>query len=352
MDGFTVAEQIAADSNLAGIAVMMLTSADGQGDAVRCRAIGLSAYLVKPVKPAELHRAILTVLPIKPPSVEIVLPPNALLAGIPDARPLKILLAEDNIVNQRVAVRLLEKFGHTITIANHGGEAVKAFDREHFDVILMDVQMPEVDGFEATRMIRDRDDVSGRRTPIVAMTAHAMKGDRERCLEGGMDEYISKPVQRTELLRVLAWAADRKHEPVAVSITQTPPPTKILASVPVDDGPPACDYAAALERLGGDEELFAEVAGVFRDDAPKMLNDLRKSIAANDPVGVRRSAHGLKGASGYVGGTEVAAVAQQIEHLGATNDLAIAPDLLSALEREVTRLSLALSQMTQSLSHK
>ena len=191
--------------------------------------------------------------------------------------------AEDNVVNQRVVVRLLEKYGHAVTLAADGRQAVAAHVKVAFDLVLMDVSMPEMDGFEATQVIREREAGTDRRTPIVAMTAHAMKGDRERCLAAGMDDYVSKPVERAELTRVLAWAAGA---PVV------PDPE------PVVERGPALDYRAALQRFGGDEELFADVAGVFRADAPRLLGELRHAVAAGDAPAVQRTAHGLKGAAG------------------------------------------------------
>jgi signal transduction histidine kinase/CheY-like chemotaxis protein len=210
MDGFAVARRIAEDRSLIGTAILMLTSADHQGDAVRCREIDVAAYLVKPVKPAELNRAIAAALQSASPSrtgLRPVTSPPPAPADVPATRPLRVLVAEDNPVNQRVITRMLEKLGHSMVVTDDGAKAVAAFDRERFDVVLMDVQMPEMDGFEATAVIRRREAGTGRRTPVVAMTAHAMKGDRERCLAGGMDEYVSKPVQRAEVVRVLAWAA-------------------------------------------------------------------------------------------------------------------------------------------------
>ncbi len=238
--------------------------------------------------------------------------------GATASRPLRILLAEDNAVNQRVAVRLLEALGHAVAVAGHGGEALAALDRAAFDLVLMDVQMPEVDGFEATAEIRRREEGTGRRTPVVAMTAHAMKGDRERCLAAGMDDYLSKPVARAEMVRVLAWADARKARPAA--------------------GPPPLDRAAAVERLEGDEGLWAEVAALFRADAPRLLAELREAIGAADPAAVQRAAHGLKGAAGYVGAGPTADAAHRLERLGAAGDLAAAAGALADLDREVSRL--------------
>ena len=229
MDGFAVVEQIAREPWLGLPAILILTSGDRHGHAQRCRDLGLPAPLVKPIKPAQLHGTITAMLRNDP--CHLAVAPAALpiicqeakeesrektrLHRVPRltpgaARPLRILLAEDNLLNQRVALRLLEKEGHIVTIANHGGEVLKAIELQHFDVILMDVQMPEVDGFEATHQIRAREAGLITQTFIVAMTAHAMKGDRERCLAEGMDDYLSKPVRRSGLMRILQPLAARQ----------------------------------------------------------------------------------------------------------------------------------------------
>jgi PAS domain S-box-containing protein len=230
MDGFTVAQRIRQEPALAGAAILLLTSADRQGDAARCRDLGVAGYLVKPVKPAELNRAIATAVRSAIVTATGTAPrTESVHAEVPSG--LRILVAEDNAVNQLVIVRLLKKLGHIVTIAGDGRQALAAlFGPEPgksavgflpipaFDLVLMDVQMPEMDGFEATKVIRERDAESGRRTPVVAMTAHAMKGDRERCLAAGMDDYVSKPLQRAELIRVLNWASASAAQP------RNPPP--------------------------------------------------------------------------------------------------------------------------------
>lgn len=194
LDGFTLADQIRKDINLIGSTIMMLTSAGHLGDASRCRALGISAYLVKPIRQAELLQSICQVLQRtgQPQQAELRSASSAFSS-------LRILLAEDNKVNQSLAVRLLEKWGHTVTIAENGLEAVEALQRASFDLILMDVQMPKMDGMEATTAIRMRERSTGERIPIIALTAHALNGDRERCLEAGMDAYVPKPLSRKEL---------------------------------------------------------------------------------------------------------------------------------------------------------
>jgi two-component system sensor histidine kinase/response regulator len=201
MDGFSLAELIHKDRELAGTAVMMLTSAGHLGDAARCRELGISAYLVKPVRQRELLDSILRVLG-KIPVTEAV--PLITRHTLREARNrAQILLAEDNTVNQTLAVRLLEKRGYTVTVAADGAVALAALEKNSFDLVLMDVQMPNMDGFEATAAIRAKEKLTGGRIPIVAMTAHALKGDQERCISAGMDGYITKPIRTSELFSTI-----------------------------------------------------------------------------------------------------------------------------------------------------
>jgi CheY-like chemotaxis protein len=191
---------------------MMLTSAGHRGDAARCEELGVSAYLLKPIRQSELREAVARVLGTKEQEGAIPLITRYSLQGSQEpSASLHILLAEDNLVNQRLAARLLEKRGHTVVIAANGREALKAFENEDFDLLLMDLQMPEMDGFEATVAIRKKEKDSGSHLPIVALTAHAMKGDREKCLAGGMDGYLTKPIRPQELDELLEiYVAPRK----------------------------------------------------------------------------------------------------------------------------------------------
>jgi len=183
---------------------MMLTSAGHRGDAERCRSLGISAYLMKPIRQSELREAIARILGAREQSHPI---PLITRFSLQDAREpaeiLNVLVAEDNLVNQRLATRLLEKRGHRVTVAANGREAVEAYARVRFDLVLMDLQMPEMDGFEATAAIRRREMGGVTHLPIIALTAHAMKGDQERCLAAGMDGYLAKPIRTPELDEVL-----------------------------------------------------------------------------------------------------------------------------------------------------
>jgi len=201
-DGFSLAEQIRQDPELGSTLIMMLTSGDRPGEIARCEELGIAAYLLKPIKQSELFDAIVLALGVNAVDEETPAEP-APPAPSAGGRPLRILLAEDSLVNQKLAVGLLEKHGHRVTLANHGREALAALESQDFDLILMDVQMPEMDGYEATAAIRAREQETRRHIPIVAMTAHAMKGDRERCLEAGMDGYVAKPIRAQQIFEAI-----------------------------------------------------------------------------------------------------------------------------------------------------
>ncbi|MFL5338812.1 MAG: response regulator, partial [Gemmataceae bacterium] len=241
MDGFELARRIQQQPDLAGATIMMLSSGGRPGDSARCRELGIASYLTKPVRQSELRKAIQTAL-----GATTVRRGGGELKPAAECRPLHVLLAEDNPINQKLAVRLLEKQGHSIVIAVNGRDAVATWEREPFDLILMDVQMPDVDGLTAATMIRERESRSGgRHTPILAMTAHAMKGDRERCLQAGMDDYVSKPIRSEELyaaIRNLAEGCDVSEEPVANN--EAAPLRRLV------------DWDQALSYVGGDEELL------------------------------------------------------------------------------------------------
>jgi PAS domain S-box-containing protein len=331
MDGFDLAAQVQQRPHLAGSTILMLTSAGQPGDIARCRELGIEAYLTKPVKQSELLDAIVTALSASLQHAEPEAPAPAPPPG-PSRRALRVLLAEDNAVNQRLAVRLLEKQGHSVALAVNGKEAVAAARHEPFDLVLMDVQMPELDGLEATAQIRQEERETGRHVPILAMTAHAMKGDRERCLAAGMDAYISKPVQAAEL-----WEAVRKLVPGAA-----------VAAAPAAAAPPlALDRARVLARLGGDEELLKELVGLFLADCPRLLADIDDALARGDAAKLRLTAHALKGAAGHFGAAATVDVAKRLETLGRNGNLAGAPETAAALKEELERLKPALAALAQ-----
>jgi two-component system sensor histidine kinase/response regulator len=329
MDGFTLVEELRKRQDLAPQTIMMLTSADRQADAARCRRLGMAAYLVKPVKADELQIAILAALSGISRDKRVPAPARqdvASAAGEAQLAKLRILLAEDNPVNQRVALHILQKAAHSVVAVGNGREALDALAREDFDVVLMDVQMPEMDGFEATDAIRTKEKITGRHLPIIAMTAHAMKGDRERCLEAGMDDYVSKPVHAAELLRVL-----QKFSPQAAASPLAPAP-------PVAAERAVFAHQTALDRLDGDEKLLEEVIQLFVGDAPNRMAEVRAALEQGDPKRLQMAAHSLKGAAGYIGAERTAAQSLKLEELGNKGDLSPALDEYRQLEHEVEQL--------------
>ena len=220
MDGFSFIEQIRRKPGLCTAMIMLLTSAGSRGDSTRCEQLGVAAYLMKPVRQSELREAVARILGAREQNGAIPLLTRYALADArdPDAS-LRVLLAEVNAVNQRLATRLLEKRGHRVTVTANGREAVESVEKHTYDLILMDVQMPEMDGLEATAVIREREKRKGSHIPIIALTAHAMKGDRERCLAAGMDGYLTKPIRSQELDEVLETYLARRNGKVQVSET-------------------------------------------------------------------------------------------------------------------------------------
>jgi CheY-like chemotaxis protein len=206
MDGFTLAQHIHSDPSLDGATIMMLTSVGQVGDAARCRALGISAYLVKPIRQSELLEAICAVLHQVPAVASAPLVTKHSLREEHNRQ--RILLAEDNEINQKLAVRLLEKRGFAVTVVGDGRAAIAEHEKNPFDAILMDIQMPEMDGFEATVVIRRKEKSTGAHVPIIAMTAHALKSDEERCLKAGMDAYVSKPIRTADLFATLQGCLD------------------------------------------------------------------------------------------------------------------------------------------------
>jgi len=321
LDGFEVAGRIRERADLAGATIMMLTSGGQYGDRSRCRELGVAAYLTKPVKQSDLFDAIglaLGRMSIKP------VRPAPLPQGSAAVTPLRILLAEDNVVNQRVAVGLLKKRGHHVVVAGTGLAALAAMETEPFDLVLMDVQMPEMGGFEATAAIRAREEGTARRTRIVAMTAHAMSGDRERCAAAGMDGYLPKPIVPAALFEVVEGSA----RPAAAG-----------------DDTATFDRADLLKRLSGDEDLLADVIKMFVEDCPHRLEAIRGGVERGDAAEIGAEAHALKGAAGNLSAGAVFAAARALEAAAAEGRLDAVGDLCERLTAEADRL-LALLRRT------
>jgi signal transduction histidine kinase/CheY-like chemotaxis protein len=245
--------------------------------------------------------------------------PVAMLPADLPARRLHVLLAEDNVVNQQLAVGILQRRGHRVTVVANGEAALSAIERTPFDLVLMDVQMPVLGGFEATAEIRRREAGTGRHLPVIAMTAHAIKGDRERCLAAGMDEYLSKPIDSKRLLAMI----------------------EAIAGI-APESPARETLHAILERTGGDDELTREVCGLFLDDLPAHLTAIRAAIDSGDAESLSRAAHALKGSAANFGDSPVVAAARALEECGRAADLSDAPRLWSWLVAEAESLQAAL----------
>ena len=330
MDGFAVAGKLQAMPEAVGTVVMMLSSSGEYSDAARCRSLGMASFMVKPVSSSELLKEIVQVLssasqgrrptaPVSPTAdAQAELPATGQRAAIP----LRILLAEDNAVNRQLALTVLERRGHHVTVAHTGREALEALDEVSVDLILMDLQMPEMSGLEATAAIRARERQNGGRVPIVAMTAHAMKGDRERCLEAGMDGYLSKPINRRELVELVEAVAPREsNQPAAATPAR-----------------PAWSPEAMLGRLGGDEPLARQLAALFLGECPRMMIAIREAVALGSAEDLRRAAHAFKGSVGNFTDGPPMTTAFELEQIGRDNRIAAAPAVLSRLDAEVDAL--------------
>jgi two-component system, sensor histidine kinase and response regulator len=333
MDGFGLVEQIKENGGLSSSTIMMLTSGGQRGDAARCGELGIAAYLLKPVRQSELREAIVRVLGTKEQvGATSMITRNTLQEDADPSKSLHILLAEDNPVNQKLAVRLLEKRGHHVMLAGNGKEALSALAKGSFDLVLMDVQMPEMDGLEATAALRDREQATGHHQPVVAMTALAMKGDRERCIAAGMDGYLSKPIRPQELDELL-------DSYVALERAERP---ALEAKAAVND----CVCAQELlERVDGDRSFLAELLELFRADYPVQIGKGRQAVVNDDAAGLQQVAHTLKGALKNLAAPAAAELASELEVMGKKGDITLAAGKVMALEAEVARVVMALEAL-------
>jgi CheY-like chemotaxis protein/HPt (histidine-containing phosphotransfer) domain-containing protein len=248
-----------------------------------------------------------------------------------------VLLAEDNLINQKVASGLLASQGHRVTLAGNGHEALAALEKSRFDVVLMDIQMPDMDGFEATAIIRQAERASGTRVPIIAMTAHAMKGYRERCLEAGMDGYLAKPVRREELSAILSQVAAVGASRPATEVGPASPAADVAADVDV------VNWETAKASVQGDEALLLEIIGIFLDEGPAMLAAIRSSLDAGDLPRLRICAHTLKGAVVHFGATAAVSAAARVEDAAREADPATAALACRELEVELEQVKARLA---------
>jgi two-component system sensor histidine kinase/response regulator len=334
MDGATLGKKIKEDTDLCKTILMLLTSQGKRGDAKRMEEIGFAAYLTKPVKSAQLRDCLALAIGSKSPvsgtSSRSIITRHSVVEA--KKHKIRILLAEDNFTNQKVALHILDKIGYRAEAVANGQDVLSALERNSYDLILMDVQMPELDGFETTMAIRRKEKETGQHIPIIAMTAHAMKGDRERCMEAGMDDYISKPVQPKEVIA----AIERQ-------LRETPAATSEGPRVKILKGKEVFDKKSLLSRLGGDEQIFKEIVEAFLEDAPLQMEKLKRALEEGNSGEMERQAHLLKGAAMNMGGKEMQTVAWKMEVAAKDGDLSrvrsLAEELVSAFERLKEALS-------------
>jgi CheY-like chemotaxis protein/HPt (histidine-containing phosphotransfer) domain-containing protein len=361
MDGEQTARAIKSDPAVKDVKILILTSMGQRGDAARLEALGCSGYLLKPVKQQLLFDAGIAVLGQKEERSASLVTRHSIAEQ--KKLGLRILLAEDNSINQKLAVVLLQKAGYSVDAVENGAQALEKVQVNPYSVILMDVQMPEMDGLEATRKIRELEEGTGQHIPIIAMTAHAMQGDRERCLEAGMDDYVSKPLEPKVLFNALDRWAQASQEILEEEDVQDYSSSEDVFAAELDDGlfgesmpsteaestPPVSpadsyegvvpvNFDAALDRFDGDRDFLMEMFKEYKDHLPGRLQELDAALQAGDANRLARLAHNLKGVSLNFSAEAVADIALKLEEIGKREDLTDASTLVSQLRTEVGRL--------------
>ena len=321
-DGFALVKRIKADRRFKSTPIVMLTSAARSDDIARCRRLGVALHVTKPIKQSDLLDAIVSVIGER---IALTGRARTVARAQPARRHLRVLVAEDNAVNRALAVRTLEKRGHRVETAVNGRVAIEKIEnaKRPFDVVLMDVQMPDIDGLAATVTIRQRERLAGTHVPIIALTAHAMSGDRERCLAAGMDSYLTKPVRPADLVEAV--------EGVAVPPRASRPADAFQQSDPID-------IDRLLERVAGDRKLVRELITIFRADAPGLMRRITRARTKQDAESLSHAAHALKGALGAIGAGPALHAAAQLEEAARNGELADAERLVATLSAEMSRL--------------
>jgi signal transduction histidine kinase/CheY-like chemotaxis protein len=371
-DGFTLVGRLR-ELRAGGAILMMLSSADWQAEIARCRELGIPAHVTKPAKKSELTKAVLTALvganAAEERDASAAAEAASRAAQAAPVRRLNILLADDNEFNQRVGRMKLEKRGHTVTVVGSGQAALDAMDQSSFDLVFMDVQMPDMDGLEATAAIRRREKPTGLHLPVIAMTAHAMKGDRERFLAAGMDGYVAKPVRDQELWDAIdavlpsgvyapskpsapelastapALVAPAQSTPVQPAETRERAESPEAAVAPGATSSPALDREALLERVGGNLNLLRDLAGVFDKDCASLTGEIRAALDRREMEAAVRPAHTLKGVVGFFGTPETTLISRELEALAKKGDVTGATAALTNLLEAIQGIQHSLAEL-------
>jgi two-component system sensor histidine kinase/response regulator len=380
-DGFVLYQQLQKSGQSPPL-VMLLSSGDRLGDVARCDDAGVRHYLIKPVKASELiamltaaisgdlapasagttrmsFESSLSAIDLPKPERTVIPALRGTAAPPPQMRPLNVLLAEDSLVNQKLATGLMQNHGHRITVAHNGQEALAAVEAGSFDLVLMDVQMPIMDGITATRAIREREKAAGTHLPIIALTAHAMKGDRELCLSAGMDGYVTKPVRAGELFRTIESILGEEAVLDETFLSANSPSSNgSEASEPMtNNATPSArlngtkvDLSVAMEAVQGDRGLLKELIQAFLEECPGLIDDIHGAIERSDGNALQLSAHRLKGSMRYFGATRAFDQAYILETLGREGNMQAAAEPLAAVRQEIAVLRPALEACVATLN--
>ncbi|MCP4104190.1 MAG: response regulator [Desulfobacteraceae bacterium] len=332
MNGYELARKIRCLPGYKDMSVIFLSSGDWKGKSAETLDSDGSVCLTKPVRQADMLKALLSVSGFRGETE------NGSQKQVGTAvKKLRILLAEDNLFNRKLAVSLLETRGHEVIVAENGKAAVEAFEREQFDLILMDIQMPEMDGIEATRIIRNKEKVTGGHVPIVAMTALVMQSDRENCLKSGMDSYITKPIRRNDFFAAIEGLVTGDSE-TGQEQTHAAEPGEVL------------NIAELTEIVGGDRNLMKKMAAMYLETLPDLLSKIQESVAAGNSEYLRFSAHSLKGMSLNLSAWTVSNISYRLEKMGKAGDLALASEVWAELEKEAEYLKKELVSLVKNES--
>ncbi|MFC3285714.1 response regulator [Litchfieldella rifensis] len=344
MDGYELAERIRQRPELAGMRILMLSSSARSGDAAMRRRLGIARLLLKPVKQSALLNAVSEALGVPTATGKVPVAPRERPR---DSATRRVLLVEDGLTNQKVAIDLLTQRGHVVELAQNGVEALEAIRHGDFDVVLMDIHMPVMDGLTASWAIRERERDTDEHVPIIAMTASATKEDRERCLAAGMDDYVTKPFRAAELFDAVegrreGFAAgeelQRTLADAGMPVTSDSPHMPVTSDSPQEGGEPCLDWEGALHNLEGNRQLLDEMAELFCQESPGLMVEIETAITERDAVALRRAAHTLKGAALVVGARSVGDAAAELETMARSGELGGAAKAFDTLKERLTEL--------------